>query len=325
MAALPSGQAGVVETAREISSAGKQLQWELKPPFTEFVGIDSDSDHFPLGLVRERWSKDALERYDLEREVFESRLLEDARVACEYFGVDGCRKGWFFVKSEGARLSYGVVARLGDLVNNTAPHSLIYVDIPIGLRDESGQPRVCDTAARQLLGAKRRSSVFPAPLRAILNEPTHQAATAKSKKLSGKGLSQQAFAIVPKIREVDELLADDIAARSMVREVHPELCFWGLAGSTAMSHRKKTKDGFEERMNVLSRVMPEAEGIVNLAMNDFLRKDVARDDIVDALVALVTAKVPNSDQRTAPSNPERDSRNLPMEMVYALAESHETL
>ena len=75
----------------------------------------------------------------------------------------------------------------------------------------------------------------------------------------------------------------------MVREVHPELCFWGLNGGQAMLHRKKTRDGFAERMAILERMLPESARTAREALAKYLRRDVARDDIADALVALATA------------------------------------
>ena len=66
----------------------------------------------------------------------------------------------------------------------------VFVDIPIGLRDDTPAPRSCDTAARKLLGRNRASSVFPAPIRAILLEQSHSDATSKSRRLTGKGISQ---------------------------------------------------------------------------------------------------------------------------------------
>jgi predicted RNase H-like nuclease len=40
-------------------------------------------------------------------------------------------------------------------------------------------------------------------------------------------------------------------------EVHPEVCFWVLAGEQPMVHNKKTKDGAAERIAALRPVFPE--------------------------------------------------------------------
>ncbi len=44
---------------------------------------------------------------------------------------------------------------------------------------------------------------------------------------------------------------------------------------------------------------------------------VARDDVVDALVLAVTAAQPKERLSTIPDQPEWDTKDLPMEMVFA--------
>ena len=237
--------------------------------------------------------------------------------AMTYIGVDGCKCGWLFVRLDGTAMEFGVATTFRELIAAAPDRASVFVDIPIGLRDDTPTPRSCDTTARKLLGPKRAPTVFPAPIRAILLERSHSDATSKSVRLTGKGISQQAFAIIPKIREVDALIASTDRTKEIVREVHPELCFWGLNGGQAMLHRKKTIDGFAERMAVLDRILPESERIAQEIMAKYLRRDVARDDIADALVALATAAAPSESISTAPLRPERDSRGLPMEMVYS--------
>lgn len=232
------------------------------------------------------------------------------------YGVDGCRAGWFFVRADGNHLNFGVVSQLKELVNEASDDSTVLIDIPIGLRDQSGGPRLCDRDARTLLGHPRGSSVFPAPIRAILTEPTHASATAKNRELTGRGISQQSFAIIPKIKEIDDLLAGDSRARQMLREVHPELCFWGFNHRQPMRNRKKVRAGHKDRLAVLCRVLPGADELYANALQRFLRKQVARDDILDALVAVATADYSVSPLQTLPERPEIDSRGLAMEMVY---------
>lgn len=153
----------------------------------------------------------------------------------------------------------------------------------------------------------------------MLRENDYANAVETCRRLTGKGISRQAFAILPKVVEVDELLAGNKRAREMVSEVHPELCFWALNGRQPMRYRKKCAQGYAERMQVLRRVLPEADAICEKALADFPRKDVAKDDIADALAALATAVAPLGIQLKTPSNPERDSRGLPMQMTYALS------
>jgi hypothetical protein len=87
-------------------------------------------------------------------------------------GVDACRAGWVVALAGGTGSGGGafddvevqVVATFAEVLGLGA--ATVAVDIPIGLPDAG--PRVCDVAARRLLGP-RRSSVFPAPVRAALD------------------------------------------------------------------------------------------------------------------------------------------------------------
>ena len=229
-------------------------------------------------------------------------------------GVDGCSGGWFFVALEPSGTTRcGVVRVLEELVRDAREPARLFVDIPIGLPDGPGG-RECDQLARRELGP-RRSSVFPAPARAVLDAVDYEDAKRRSRKATGKGLSKQAWAIVPKCREVDRLLRDDAKARRIVREVHPEPCFWALAGRRPMQHGKKHEQGIQERIEVLKRVHPSAAR-ETAAMLERRPRNVARDDVVDAMAAAVTAAADDAAIRTLPARPPRDASGLPMEMIY---------
>ena len=82
-----------------------------------------------------------------------------------------------------------------------------------------------------------------------------------------------------------------------------------------MQYGKKTTEGISERLNVLCRVHPKAEEIYESALSKFFRKDVAKDDVVDALVAAVTGRYGCGQLSRVPDDDQRDERGLPMEMV----------
>ena len=232
------------------------------------------------------------------------------------YGVDGCRAGWFFVAIEpSGGIRWGVVPMLADLVRTVGDSDRIFVDIPIGL-PEGAESRACDRDARRRLG-RRGTSVFPAPARAVLGIDTFEDANRTSRAAAGKGISRQAFAIVPKIREIDSLVRRCAKARALVREVHPEVCFWAFARETPMSARKKAKEGFRERVALLSSLHPSVPDEVSQIARAFRRKDVAWDDIADAFVAALTAWQQLERLRALPAVPEFDRYGLPMEMVYA--------
>ena len=234
------------------------------------------------------------------------------------YGVDGCRAGWLYVAIEpSGGIRWDVVPMLVNLVRTVGDSDRVFVDIPIGLPD-GADGRTCDRDARRRLG-RRGSSVFPVPARAVLGIDTFEGANRTSRVAVGKGISKQSFAIVRKVREVDSLLRQCSKARGLVREVHPEVCFWAFAGETPMRVRKKAKakEGFRERVALLSNLRPSVPDEVFQIARAFRRKDVAWDDIADAFVAALTASLPLERLRTLPAVPECDRYGLPMEMVYA--------
>lgn len=231
-------------------------------------------------------------------------------------GVDGCKIGWFYFRRDNDAISFDVAIDLQHLVTSLPSNSRIFIDIPIGLLDHGGVARDCDIIARKALGSPRASSVFPAPAFPVLSAENFEDAKKRSFYAIGKMLSRQAFAIVPKVREVNNYLAANRNSGVCVREVHPEICFWGLNERQAMKYPKKKPAGFEERLQVLSRFLPDIEAIVNGPLNSYARSVVARDDILDALVALLVASTSDDKLKTMPPTPNMDSRGLPMEMVY---------
>lgn len=190
------------------------------------------------------------------------------------------------------------------------------MDIPIGLSDGPDE-RLCDRKARRMLGFPRRCSVFRTPVGAALYAGDDVEAKRISLEITGKSMTVQSSAIMPKIREVDTLLRGSEKARNMVREVHPEVCFWALAGERPMLHSKKKRAGIEERIALLERVRPTAREEFARICKDVPRRIVERDDILDAMAAAVTARVNPVELQTLPERPPKDTYELPMEMVYS--------
>lgn len=233
-------------------------------------------------------------------------------------GADRCKAGWFIVQlADDGSWSIDLVFTTDELWRKYRHASLILLDVPIGLRETGTVERLCDLAARRALGP-RASSVFPAPCRQALMSESYEEGSRTNWQISGRRLSKQSWAITPVIREVDELLFTIPAARSVIREMHPELCFWGLGGMRPMAHPKKTEQGYQERLTVLQDHYPAAESIIMQALNNYPKRLVSRDDIVDALVGAITAGGGAGALATLPEIPEIDPRGLPMEMIYQL-------
>jgi predicted RNase H-like nuclease len=188
-------------------------------------------------------------------------------------GADGCPTGWVVVAlHDGAVGSVEVVEGLHEAVDE--PYGAVAVDMPVGLVDGV---RDADVAARQLLPG-RASSVFSTPPRIVIDgvrEGTiteHAAASAAALAATGKGISMQAWRLVPKIVAVDDL----VAAGHPVLEVHPEVAFAVVTGE--MLPRKRSWSGITTRRAVLERlgvVLPDRFPGDELA---------APDDVVDAAI-----------------------------------------
>ena len=235
-----------------------------------------------------------------------------------YVGVDGCRAGWFAVSlSENDQWEVMLFRNVRTLWSACCSAALILIDIPIGLPEKG--PRKCDEEARNYLRPKRSSSVFPVPCRAAVHAyPDKEMVCRINERVTGKRLSLQALGIVEKIREVDELLTMEIGARDKLREIHPEILFWAMAGCHPMRHPKKTPEGSLERREVLRRFLPETDEIIRRASSLHKQSALAKDDILDALVAAVSASGSKRELHTIPETPECDSKGLPMQMVYRL-------
>jgi predicted RNase H-like nuclease len=236
-----------------------------------------------------------------------------------YVGVDGCSGGWFAVAYDPEKeiVDHALFDEFTAVVDTFPTARRILVDMPIGL-PETGR-RACDEAARDRLGS-RASTVFFAPCRAVLDAPDHETASAVNREHTGYGLSIQAWHLVPRIREVDALLRSSTQARERVIEAHPELCFAAL-GEGPIEASKSTAAGQEARLDRLGSVF-DAEVAYEACLGAYLRRDVARDDVLDAFVLTVSAagaldRVPPIADEDVP----RDGVGLPMEIRFPASET----
>lgn len=235
-----------------------------------------------------------------------------------FVGVDGCRDGWVAIglAENGDWGEADVLPDVSHLWNKHATATLILVDIPLGLRDSGPEERRCDRLARKLIGPPRASSVFRAPCRPAVYAKSKDEANCINEMMTGRKLPLQTREIIDKICQMDVLLCGDRVARSRVREIHPEMCFWALNKCQPMKHSKKKRAGREERIQVLETVCPQTREIVEYAKHRFKDKKVSVDDLLDALAAAVTAMMGGQALHSIPKAGEFDSKGLRMEMVY---------
>lgn len=223
-------------------------------------------------------------------------------------GVDGCRGGWLVVERAGDTIEAELVTELAPLFARVRSGAVaaLAIDMPIGLLDR--QPRTCDVEARTLLGP-RRSSVFPAPVRSTLEAEDYRDACHRSRSVSGKALSKQAFNLIPKIAEVDRLMTP--ADQDRIVEAHPECAFVRLADAP-LEWAKRSPEGQRIRLRLLDEADHE--------LGRFVRREQQRGalpllDVIDATVLTVTAgHVAAGTERRLGT--EIDSRGLRAEIVH---------
>jgi len=228
-------------------------------------------------------------------------------------GADGCRDGWVVVSKN---LDTGEV--LWCYAEDA--HKLIYIepapviltlDIPIGLTDAG--PRQCDLMSRSMLGQGRGSSVFPAPIRPVLSAKTYEQACRVRSEIERKKMSKQAYGIMPKIRDIDEVMSQDLDLQNRVYEIHPEMSFYHLAGSIPLNHNKKSREGHEQRVRLLEAFFGCS---IEQALADRSRLHCSKDDIIDAFAALWTAeRILNGKAVVIPLHPQMDEKGLFMRIV----------
>ena len=232
-----------------------------------------------------------------------------------HIGIDGCRAGWVAAVQRGAVVSVEVHATFSGLLAAYPGAVRVGVDMPIGLPHAGYPKRECEHLARDKL-RRRASSVFSPPCRAAANALSVGEARELNRQEVGSSLSVQAWNICQKIAEVDRALLAAPSLINSVFEVHPEVCFAALANGQPMAHRKSTAEGKQERLALLSQWLPQAANLRDQAMRSFKRSVLQEDDVLDALVVLLTARAGAAELRYLPEKSVADEHGLPMRMVY---------
>lgn len=187
-------------------------------------------------------------------------------------GVDGYRKGWIAVSLDpSGDVEVSTHVTFAEVLSLRA--RVIAVDIPIDPAGLGARP--ADAAARAFVGSSRASSVFPTPPRAALEARTFGEASEIARTITGKGITQQAFALGKKILEVHALAEVD----ERVIEMHPEVSFCELSGAHVLES-KHSPEGLERRREILAAAGIRLPGAV---------RGVPEADLLDAAVGAWTA------------------------------------
>ena len=76
------GELGIVAGARQLAAWRFDVGAENDPDFVFFVGVDSETDHLPVGDVRSHWSPDALRAKDEQLRDYEASVRDEAFRVC---------------------------------------------------------------------------------------------------------------------------------------------------------------------------------------------------------------------------------------------------
>ena len=225
-------------------------------------------------------------------------------------GVDGCRAGWVACWRASETLKFQVFRAFEEIIGHFTD-AIIAVDMPIGLPDTIGQGgRGPEALARQKLKGKS-SSVFSMISRRAVIANADYAQTcrlAREDSTPARGISKQGFNILPKVRELDELLRANTKLLNNVFETHPELALAILTGAPVLEQKTK-KDGQEKRIQIIKSFgLPIPGPLPRLS-------GAKPDDLIDAAICLLVAeRIAKNIAQSFPAEPTLDRFGIPIAM-----------
>jgi hypothetical protein len=74
-----SGRIGTIEVSRRVSSLQTKLNEHSNELFYPFVAFDSETDHLPIGDLRDRYSASGLAKADAERAAIDEAAVGELR------------------------------------------------------------------------------------------------------------------------------------------------------------------------------------------------------------------------------------------------------
>ena len=226
-------------------------------------------------------------------------------------GIDGCKSRWLAIAHvPGSRAFEPRILETSELA--AQPWALAAIDIPIGLPDQGA--RESDGLARKFVGP-RASSVFPCPIRPALAATSWEEACEITLRHNGHRVSKQTFAILPKIRAVDECVrSTDL--RQRLFEIHPEVSFACWQGAPTLEAKREVR-GQEQRRALIARHFGAEAFASVVAQLGAGAANATADDIADAFAALWSAeRLHAGTGQRLPHDAAFDSFYLPMHIWY---------
>ncbi|MFD2826928.1 DUF429 domain-containing protein [Leeuwenhoekiella polynyae] len=230
-------------------------------------------------------------------------------------GIDGCKYGWVVITKSQSIFQYFLIKKIEELTELFKNQKArFFIDIPIGLSSREFT-RTVDTRLRSELGP-RSSTVFNAPCRPAAYESDRQKAKELNIQIEGKSLSEQTLNIKDRIQEVDKFILKNNAAIELL-ESHPEICFKYLNHTQIIHSKKSDKTGIRQRLSLLKKYEPGLEKIYNKILEETKRKDVKRDDSLDALCLCISNALAYPDQTSYIEDLNKiDKRQIPIKVAF---------
>jgi predicted RNase H-like nuclease len=139
-----------------------------------------------------------------------------------------------------------VIESFVEVIDQRPSFSIIALDAPIGYLEKFERGgRTCDREARRLLGPRRGSAVRNAPVRTQVDEEVRS---------SAEGLDAVTAMLLHRYREVATEMAP--YRQRSIYEVNAELSFYQLNEDVPLRWSKRTKQGQEERRDLLAKKIP---------------------------------------------------------------------
>ena len=179
----------------------------------------------------------------------------------------------------------------------------VAVDMPMGLSNEPSNE--IDQELRKRLG-ERRSSLFPTPSSGVLSAQSYEEALERNREITGKGISIQAWNLVPQIRQVRNVVHPSDTDQFV--ECHPESSFAAMANSPLLS--KKLEVGIAQRVELVRAYIPDIDAIIKQ-----LPKKCKVDDALDACAAAWTAKRYVRNKAIVFGGSEEDLEGYPLRII----------
>lgn len=229
-------------------------------------------------------------------------------------GIDWMKPFWLAVELRGTEISVRKLVHISGINNHYSDADAVLIDIPVGLPESQAEYAARpDRAARDLLPAGRKPTIFPVPCRQAIGMADYAQASAENERVLGKKLPSQSYAFSKMIRQVDGFLEREPSWRNCLVESHPEVAFQILNGGKGLDFSKHTEEGIAERISIL-----RSHHIDPLpCLTQFSPKQ--HTDVLDALCLAVSAKLGcENGFRTIPARPVCDKHGLKMQMVFGV-------